>query len=41
VNSDDQLHVDPLERLLQRRSAKWQTYPRDVLPLTVVEKSLT
>lgn len=38
VNTDDLLlHVDPLERLLQRRSAKWQTYPRDVLPLTVAE----
>lgn len=37
MNSDDQLQVDPLERLLQRRSAKWQTYPRDVLPLTVAE----
>jgi hypothetical protein len=39
VNTDDLLlHVDPLlERLLQRRSAKWQTHPRDVLPLTVAE----
>ena len=38
MNTDDLLlHVDPLERLLQRRSAKWQTYPRDVLPLTVAE----
>ena len=37
VNSDDQLPVDPVVRLLQRRSAKWQTYPRDVLPLTVAE----
>jgi cystathionine beta-lyase len=38
VNSDDLLlPVDPLERLRQRRSAKWQTYPRDVLPLTVAE----
>jgi cystathionine beta-lyase len=38
VNPDDLLlDVDPLERLLQRRSAKWQTYPRDVLPLTVAE----
>jgi cysteine-S-conjugate beta-lyase len=37
VNSDDQLPVDPLERLRERRSAKWQTYPRDVLPLTVAE----
>ena len=38
MNPDDLLlHVDPLERLLQRRSAKWQAYPRDVLPLTVAE----
>jgi cystathionine beta-lyase len=29
--------VDPLDRLLQRRSAKWRTYPRDVLPLPVAE----
>jgi cysteine-S-conjugate beta-lyase len=32
-----QLSVDPLEVLRQRRSAKWQTYPADVLPLTVAE----
>jgi cystathionine beta-lyase len=31
------LKVDPLEVLRQRRSAKWQTYPADVLPLTVAE----
>ena len=31
------LPVDPLEVLRQRRSAKWQTYPADVLPLTVAE----
>jgi cystathionine beta-lyase len=32
-----ELPVDPLEVLRQRRSAKWQTYPVDVLPLTVAE----
>ena len=32
-----ELSVDPLEVLRQRRSAKWQTYPADVLPLTVAE----
>ena len=37
VNAADDLPVDPLEQLLQRRSAKWQTYPRDVVPLTVAE----
>jgi cysteine-S-conjugate beta-lyase len=31
------LPVDPLEALRQRRSAKWRTYPADVLPLTVAE----
>jgi cystathionine beta-lyase len=31
------LSVDPLEVLRQRRSTKWQTYPADVLPLTVAE----
>jgi cystathionine beta-lyase len=31
------LPVDPLSVLSQRRSAKWQTYPKDVLPLTVAE----
>ena len=31
------LPVDPLGILRQRRSAKWQTYPADVLPLTVAE----
>ena len=32
-----ELPVDPLEVLRQRRSAKWQAYPADVLPLTVAE----
>ncbi len=32
-----ELSVDPLGNLRQRRSAKWQTYPADVLPLTVAE----
>ena len=32
-----ELPVDRLEVLRQRRSAKWQTYPADVLPLTVAE----
>jgi bifunctional pyridoxal-dependent enzyme with beta-cystathionase and maltose regulon repressor activities len=31
------LPVAPLEVLRQRRSAKWRTYPADVLPLTVAE----
>lgn len=31
------LPVDPLDVLRQRRSAKWSTYPADVLPLTVAE----
>jgi len=31
------LPADPLEVLRRRRSAKWQTYPADVLPLTVAE----
>jgi cystathionine beta-lyase len=31
------LPVEPVEVLRQRRSAKWQTYPADVLPLTVAE----
>src|SRR5208283_264533 len=31
------LRVAPLEVLRQRRSAKWQTYDADVLPLTVAE----
>src|ERR1700753_4062351 len=31
------LPIDPVEQLRQRRSAKWQTYPRDVLPLPVAE----
>ena len=29
--------MDPLDVLRKRRSAKWQTYPADVLPLTVAE----
>lgn len=33
----DELPVDPIERLRQRRSEKWQAYPADVLPLTVAE----
>jgi cystathionine beta-lyase len=32
-----ELSVDPLEVLRRRRSAKWRTYPADVLPLTVAE----
>jgi cystathionine beta-lyase len=32
-----ELPIDPLDVLRQRRSAKWQTYPADVLPLTVAE----
>ena len=31
------LPVNPVDMLRQRRSAKWQTYPADVLPLTVAE----
>ena len=31
------LPVDPLEVLRRRRSAKWQSYDADVLPLTVAE----
>jgi cysteine-S-conjugate beta-lyase len=31
------LPVDAVQELRQRRSAKWQTYPADVLPLTVAE----
>jgi cystathionine beta-lyase len=31
------LPIDPLDVLRQRRSAKWQTHPADVLPLTVAE----
>ena len=31
------LPVDPLDALRRRRSAKWQTYAPDVLPLTVAE----
>jgi len=32
-----ELPVDALDMLRKRRSAKWQTYPADVLPLTVAE----
>jgi cystathionine beta-lyase len=32
-----ELPVDALDVLRRRRSAKWQTYPADVLPLTVAE----
>jgi cysteine-S-conjugate beta-lyase len=31
------LPIDPLDVLRQRRSSKWQTYAKDVLPLTVAE----
>jgi cystathionine beta-lyase len=31
------LPIDPVDQLRQRRSAKWQTYPKDVLPLPVAE----
>jgi cystathionine beta-lyase len=33
----DELPVDPLDVLRRRRSAKWHTYPPDVLPLPVAE----
>jgi cysteine-S-conjugate beta-lyase len=33
----EDLPVAPLDRLRARRSAKWRTYPADVLPLTVAE----
>jgi cystathionine beta-lyase len=32
-----ELSVPPLSELRRRRSAKWRTYPADVLPLTVAE----
>jgi cysteine-S-conjugate beta-lyase len=32
-----ELAVAPLAELRQRRSAKWRTYPADVIPLTVAE----
>lgn len=32
-----ELPIQPLSVLRQRRSAKWSTYPADVLPLTVAE----
>jgi cysteine-S-conjugate beta-lyase len=31
------LPIDPLDVLQQRSSSKWQTYPKDVLPLPVAE----
>jgi hypothetical protein len=39
MDADDAglLPVDPLDVLRRRRSVKWQTYPADVLPLTVAE----
>jgi cystathionine beta-lyase len=37
VGRSRQLAVDPLEILRERRSAKWRTYPPDVVPLTVAE----
>src|ERR1700760_2531014 len=35
------LPIDPLAALRQRRSAKWQTSPADVLPLTVAEMDVS
>jgi cystathionine beta-lyase len=35
------LPIDSLDVLRQRRSAKWQTYPADVLPLTVAEMDVS
>jgi cystathionine beta-lyase len=36
--ADDEGILDvPLARLRERRSAKWQTFPADVLPLTIAE----
>jgi len=32
-----ELAVEPLSELRKRRSAKWRTYPADVIPLTVAE----
>lgn len=37
MNEFTLLNVDPIERLRLRRSAKWRSYPADVLPLTVAE----
>jgi cystathionine beta-lyase len=37
VSNDDEILQVPLARLRQRRSAKWQTFPSDVLPLTIAE----
>jgi cystathionine beta-lyase len=33
----EHLPVEPLDALRRRRSAKWQTYPSDVLPLALAE----
>jgi cystathionine beta-lyase len=35
------LPIDPLDVLRQRRSSKWQSYPADVLPLTVAEMDVS
>jgi cystathionine beta-lyase len=37
TTAESHLTVDPLPALRRRRSAKWSTYPEDVLPLTVAE----
>jgi cystathionine beta-lyase len=37
TTAPDELPVDPLDLLRRRRSAKWHTYPPDVLPLPVAE----
>jgi len=37
TTAPDELPVDPLDVLRRRRSAKWHTYPPDVLPLPVAE----
>jgi cysteine-S-conjugate beta-lyase len=37
MSNTAELPVDPLETLRERRSAKWQTFSADVLPLTVAE----
>jgi cystathionine beta-lyase len=36
-DASGELPVEPLEALRRRRSAKWRTYPPDVLPLPVAE----
>lgn len=35
------LPIDSADQLRQRRSSKWQTYPADVLPLTVAEMDVS